>query len=403
MATIVDVRLERVRLPFCVPLRLGRGQTTARDLLLVGVMSDEGPVGWGEVVALAPMRDLVALARSLREALLRRPVDQGAEGVEAGGPDGDRGPHGDLSRIAPSATAFGDPVGPAGEGAAGEGAAGRAVQAGFEAALLDLVGRLAGRPMAALLAESVRKAVPVNGFVDTTGLAPAAVADECRAITKTGIRTLKLKVEPGLDRTLRVLRAVRAAVGPDVALRLDLNGLLPEAEAAAWLRALEWADLEYVEQPIAPEEGHEALTRLRRTSPVPIAVDEAVTDAAAAEALVAAGACDVLVVKPSRVGGPRAARAIASAAAERGIDVVVSTLYETGIGLTAALQVAATLPGGRAHGLATLELLADDLIEEGLDVRDGTMALPSGPGLGVGIDTAAVARYRLGVPDEEGP
>ncbi len=73
--------------------------------------------------------------------------------------------------------------------------------------------------------------------------------------------------------------------------------------------------------------------------------------------------------------------------------MTISTLYETGIGLAAALHVAATVPGDRAHGLATAGLLADDLLVEPFTVEAGRIALPSGAGLGVEVDEAALSRY----------
>jgi L-alanine-DL-glutamate epimerase-like enolase superfamily enzyme len=111
-------------------------------------------------------------------------------------------------------------------------------------------------------------------------------------------------------------------------------------------------------------------------------------------------------VKPARVGGLVVGAEIAALAAERGVPVVVSTLFETGVGIAAALALAATLPGavgdGRAdppdHGLATAGLLEHDLLADELAVEDGRMWLPDEPssgGLGVRLDEAALARFRV--------
>ena len=126
----------------------------------------------------------------------------------------------------------------------------------------------------------------------------------------------------------------------------------------------------------------------------------------AARTVLDAGAADVLVVKLSRVGGPQAAGDIALAAAERGLPVVLSSLFETGVGLAAAVACAAAMPdvpgwpaAKRAHGLATADLLEDDLLAGPLVVRAGRMRAPGGPGsggLGIAVDEAAIARYRVG-------
>jgi L-alanine-DL-glutamate epimerase-like enolase superfamily enzyme len=112
----------------------------------------------------------------------------------------------------------------------------------------------------------------------------------------------------------------------------------------------------------------------------------------------------VLVVKPARVGGPVAVAEIAKAAAAHEVPVVISTLFETGIGIAAALIAAAQLrhaPGARfpaplAHGLATAGLLEHDLLEEPLVVEAGRMHAPGGAGtgrLGIRVSRRAVARF----------
>jgi L-alanine-DL-glutamate epimerase-like enolase superfamily enzyme len=109
----------------------------------------------------------------------------------------------------------------------------------------------------------------------------------------------------------------------------------------------------------------------------------------------AADAADVLVVKPARVGGPGEARAIAAAAAGRGLGVTISNLLETGVGLVAALRVAASLPDpdrGYAHGLATAGVLMSDLLATPLEVHDGRIAVPGGPLI---LDEDALERWSV--------
>ena len=193
-------------------------------------------------------------------------------------------------------------------------------------------------------------------------LGPAASAEAARQSVDAGFVTLKLKA--GAERETEVLvdrvRAVREAIGPDVHLRLDVNGAWDPPTAEERLEAVERFQLEYVEQPLAGDDA-EALAELRRRVRVPIAADETVTSVKAARELLDAEAVDVLVVKPARVGGLVVGAEIAALAAERGVPVVVSTLFETGVGIAAALAMAASAPGGRLrgpghapdHGLAT--------------------------------------------------
>ena len=189
--------------------------------------------------------------------------------------------------------------------------------------------------------------------------------------------------------------AVREAVGSRVALRLDFNGSLPGGRAADVLAVVAGYDIEYAEQPLAPSAGAEALAHLRWTGPVPVAADEAVRDVGSARVLLDTGAVDALVVKPARVGGLRQAEAIIELATAASVPVTVSTLFESGVGLAGAVHLAATAPGPQAHGLATGQLLESDLLVTSLAIGGGRVAVPAGPGLGVELDEAAVARYRV--------
>jgi len=267
-------------------------------------------------------------------------------------------------------------------------------EAAVDAARLDLAEPPAdGRPP-----------VGVNATIGATGV-EAAVEAAGRAV-EAGFRTLKLKAVPSetaaslADR----LGAVRAAVGDGIALRLDVNGTWDLDGAAERLRAVDAVGLEYVEQPLGVDALAEAAILRGRTA-VRVAADEAVTSQAAVRAILATGAADVLVVKPARVGGPRMVAAIAAMAAEHGVPVVVSSLFETGVGLAAGIACAAGLPdvpgwpaAERDHGLATADLLEDDLILEPLVVERGRIRAPGGPGsggLGVTLDGDALERYRV--------
>jgi L-alanine-DL-glutamate epimerase-like enolase superfamily enzyme len=247
--------------------------------------------------------------------------------------------------------------------------------------------------------------VPVNGTISFGG--PRAGAEAALQAMEAGFTTLKLKAgaeRETLDLVARV-RAIRAAVGPAARLRIDVNGAwdLPTAEER--LEAVARFDIEYVEQPLQPDDSAGA-AELRERVGVPIAADEAVYSPGSARALLTAGAADVLVVKPARVGGPVAVAEIAADAARRGVPVVLSTLFETGIGMAAARAAAAALPvvtwrgvaGRLPHGLATAGLLEHDLLRTPLVVEAGLLAAPGGDGsagLGIALDDRALRRFAV--------
>ena len=262
----------------------------------------------------------------------------------------------------------------------------------IQTAALDVLGQRQGRSIADLLGGG-SASVAVNGLLVLGRATPDVDARDAAELVVRGYRTLKVKPAVGASRSTVTdsLWAIHERLGVGVAVRLDLNGDLTERAAVDWLTSLEALGLEYVEQPVAPSLGLAAMARVRAAIPMPVAVDESVTDEEAAGRAMDEGACDVLVVKPGRTGGPVAAARIARAAAAAGFRVTVSTLYDSGVGLASALHVAATIPGDRAHGLGTAALLVADLIGGGLTVRDGRMTLPGRPGLGVSLDTLAMA------------
>ena len=225
--------------------------------------------------------------------------------------------------------------------------------------------------------------------------------------SNSGFETLKVKA--GAERETEVLveriRAIRAAVGPEVRLRIDVNGAWDLATAEERLEAIARFDIEFVEQPLAAHDL-DGLAELRRRVTVPIAADEAAESVAAVRALLAIDAVDVLVIKPARVGGPSAVAGIAALAAARGVPVVLSTQFETGVGIAAALALAASLPEAEGqgwaiapdHGLATAGLLEHDLLTESLVVAEGRMRVPATPGsggLGITLDERALERFRV--------
>ena len=245
----------------------------------------------------------------------------------------------------------------------------------------------------------------VNATLPSLG--PAALAEAAQQSVESGFETLKVKA--GAERETEVLveriRAIRTAVGPDVRLRIDVNGAWDLATAEERLEAIARFDIEFVEQPLAAHDL-DGLAELRRRVTVPIAADEAAESLAAVRTLLAIDAVDALVIKPARVGGPSVVAEIAALAAARGVPVVLSTLFETGVGIAAALALAASLPeveGPRwaiapDHGLATAGLLEHDLLTELLVVAEGRMRVPATPGsggLGITLDERALERFRV--------
>lgn len=213
---------------------------------------------------------------------------------------------------------------------------------------------------------AVRDRVEVNALVPA--LPPQQAASAAARAVAAGFRTVKVKTgTPGdVDR----IAAVRDAVGPAVRLRVDSNGSWDLETAISTIDRLAAFDLELVEQPV---ETLDDLARLRRHVRVPVAADESVRSVDDASRLAALEAADAVVIKVQCVGGVRAAIDVAEAA---NVPVIVSSLYETSIGVAAGLALAAALPDlPFACGLGTVDLLAGDVVAEPLVAVDGILGV----------------------------
>jgi L-Ala-D/L-Glu epimerase len=337
----MDVRVASLVLRFARPLRTAHGELRERELLLLRIRGGDGVVGWGEAAPLEPYDgvplDAVREALAAYEPILR---------------DGDELPGGALLDACREAADLPQAL------------------AAVDLALWDRAGNREGRPVSALIADEPAATVRVNATIpaeDRAGAA-AAAADAARA----GYSCVKVKVGVG-DDAGRVA-AVRAAAGRDMELRLDANGAWGVDEAVAAIEALAPAGLELVEEPV---HGVAAMRAVRERVAVRVAMDETAAERGSLTAAVA----DAVCLKVSRCGGISGLLAQAALVRASGADVYLASTYDGPLGIAAAVHCAAALRPTGACGLGTLELFANDV--EVLAVRDGAIAVPTGPGLGV--------------------
>ncbi|MQA36114.1 o-succinylbenzoate synthase, partial [Modestobacter roseus] len=213
---------------------------------------------------------------------------------------------------------------------------------------------------------------PVRGTVPVNVTVPAVGPERAHEIVAaSGCRTAKVKVaDPGqaaADDLARV-EAVRDALGPAGAIRVDANAAWDVDTAADRLTALDRFDLEYAEQPVATVEE---LAALRRRVDVRIAADEVVRRAPDPRRVDLREAADVVVLKVQPLGGVRAALEVAEA---HGLPCVVSSALESSVGIAAGVALAAALPElPFACGLATVALFTADVASEPLLPVDGAL------------------------------
>jgi o-succinylbenzoate synthase len=238
---------------------------------------------------------------------------------------------------------------------------------------------------------------PVRARVAVNVTVPAVDPERAHALVAgSGCRTAKVKVadRPGslADDVARV-EAVRDALGPGGAVRVDANGAWDVDTAVVAVRELDRAagGLEYVEQPCRTVDE---LAAVRRRVDVRIAADESIRRAEDPLRVAVAGAADVAVLKCTPLGGVRRALRVAEAA---GLPCVVSSALETSVGLAAGLALAGALPElDLACGLGTTSLLVGDVVTDPLRPVDGHLPVPR---TSPSPDPALLAAYTHPDPD----
>ncbi|MGB2711187.1 MAG: enolase C-terminal domain-like protein, partial [Conexibacter sp.] len=197
---------------------------------------------------------------------------------------------------------------------------------------------------------------------------------EAAAAVAAGFSCLKLKVGIGDDAGR--LAAVRAAAGPETALRLDANGAWSTEEALAHLRALEPNGIELCEEPV---HGVAELQEVQRATAIPVAMDET----GVAPGALDSGVCRLVCLKLSRCGGITGLIEAAERARDAGSEVYLGSTFDGPLGIAGALHAAAAIRPTRPCGLATLDAFADLPLDPLLRTANGLMQVPDGPGLGV--------------------
>jgi len=258
------------------------------------------------------------------------------------------------------------------------------LRCGISTAWLSARAAAAGRTLAAEMArpgETPAARVPINALI--TEEEPDAAAERAASLVADGFRTIKIKCFADRARDLVRVRAIRQAA-PHVTLRLDPNESWPADAALDQLKAMAEFGVDYVEQPMPSGTPIEAFVALRKQSPIRVAIDESAEDLQTIRPFLEAGAVDVLILKPPRVGGPDAALAIAREAAQSGVQSTITASLETAVGLYAALHAGSLLPAPIPDcGLGTARFFARDVAAPP-PLVNGYMTLPTTPGLGVG-------------------
>ncbi|GIH22656.1 o-succinylbenzoate synthase [Acrocarpospora phusangensis] len=350
------IELRRVSMPLVSPFRTSFGTQTERDILLLKAVTDDAE-GWGECVALADPLYSAEYVESQADVLRRHLLPKLAS------------PEGRAAIARSGAVAVAGLLHPF--------KGHRMAKAAMEMAILDAELRALGRSFARELG-AVADRVPSGVSVGIHDSVPELLSVVGGYLDEGYVR-IKLKIEPGWD--VVPVAAVRERFGGDVLLQVDANTAYTLRDARH-LAKLDEFDLLLIEQPLEEEDilGHAELAKQMAT---PICLDESIVSAQTAAAAITLGACQIINIKPGRVGGYLEARKIHDLAVATRVPVWCGGMLETGIGRAANLALAAlpgfTLPGDVS---ASGRFYRTDVTEP-IVMDDGHIAVPTGPGLGV--------------------
>lgn len=239
------------------------------------------------------------------------------------------------------------------------------VRMGIESAFLEC--RAAGAP------GGENQAIPVNGLIPNGS---TGSLDRAGRLVEQGYRCLKLKVGRGSEEEeLDFLARLRQRVGPGVAIRLDANRAWKPEQALAFTTAAAPLDIQYIEEPLVEAN---LLPDGAKDLPITVALDETLQERSEEnwETWSNVGA---VVLKPTLLGGLARSRALAERGLEAGLEVVVSSVYESGVGLLNLACFAQEMGlSSTAHGLDTYHVLDGDLLVRRIDMHQGRLDIRRG-------------------------
>ena len=277
-------------------------------------------------------------------------------------------------------------------------------KAAVEFAAYDLAGRWLNVPVHTLLGGKARDKVAITHSIGLISIEEPKV--EAAKLAAEGIKTIKVKIGVDPARDVKMVAAVREAAGEAMEICVDANeGYKTPGEAVQTVRQMEKYRLKYVEQPVM---GIERIAEVGRRIDAPVMADESAWNAHDAIQIIQNGGIQIVSIYTTKAGGLYKAMEVGAVCRAAGIICNVNGSIETGIGNLANVQVAAASPAATLscvipistpaeaqHGQVGGIYYKDDLLVEPMQVVDGAVVVPSGPGMGIDVDLAKVEKYRV--------
>ncbi|HYN87961.1 MAG TPA: mandelate racemase/muconate lactonizing enzyme family protein [Ardenticatenaceae bacterium] len=271
-----------------------------------------------------------------------------------------------------------------------------AAMSGVDMALWDLLGKALGVPVVQLLGGACRERMPAyasGGWADAEG-----IGAQLRGYVGRGFRGVKMRVgvmDRDVGTSVARVRAARAGVGPDILLMADAHGTFSVPEAKRFCREVEDCALAWFEEPVGPD-SRQGMAEVRAATSIPIAAGESEFTRFDFRDLIEARAVDVLQPDLAICGGITEGRRIADLAATYQL-ALAPHLWGSALSFAAGLHLAFASPAATIleFSLGANPLL-HELVEEPVEIGEGTIAAPHRPGLGVTPRREFIERYRAG-------
>ena len=273
---------------------------------------------------------------------------------------------------------------------------------GIDIALWDLLGQATGQPVGRLLGGRYR--TRVRPYASILMQEPDPLAAHLEKLLEQGFQAFKLGWGPFGRKNAKVdeaiVRRAREAVGDEVELMIDAGG-----SDAYWPNGYKWAlftsrmladyGIRWFEEPLKPDALHDFI-KLREHAPVPIAGGEVLTRRQSFQPWLQAHAFDIVQPDVTKVGGLSEQRRIAWMAQDYDVRFVPHG-WNTALGLAADLQLASALPDTNLVEYLTGSPYIDEIVSKRWNLdKDGMLAIPDSPGLGVSLDIQALAQFSRG-------
>ncbi len=278
---------------------------------------------------------------------------------------------------------------------------------GIDIALWDIVGKACNKPVHKLIGGAFRTEVQAYAtglyFTDMNRLIPEAV-EEAEGYAIAGFKAIKMKIGLGdMAKDIERVAAVRKAVGPGVKLMVDANHCFSVPAAIKLGRKLEALDIDWFEEPISPEDI-DGYVEISRALDMAVAGGENEYTRWGFRDVIVRKAMDIVQPDVCAAGGISECKKIANLAATHGVECVPHA-WGSAVGLAATIQFLAALPYQPPCLIPAEPLLEfeqeqnpfrDHLALQPIVQRNGVVAVPTGPGLGIEIDRKVIDKHRVG-------